>query len=40
MRVKNVEENKIEELINQLVNNFSVKDDELAKVMELNKKFK
>jgi len=40
MRAKNIEENKIEELINQLINNFSVKEDELAKVMELNKKFK
>jgi large subunit ribosomal protein L24 len=40
MKAKNVEENKIEELINQLVNNFSVKDDELAKVIDLNKKLK
>jgi large subunit ribosomal protein L24 len=40
MRAKNIEENKIEELISQLINNFSVKEDELAKVMELNKKFK
>jgi hypothetical protein len=40
MKAKNIEENKIEELINQLINNFSVKEDELAKVMELNKKFK
>jgi len=40
MKSKNIEENKIEELVNQLVNNFSVKEDELAKVTELNKKFK
>ncbi|MFZ8801083.1 MAG: 50S ribosomal protein L24 [Candidatus Nanopusillus sp.] len=40
MRTKNIEENKIEELINQLINNFSLKEDELAKVMEMNKKFK
>jgi large subunit ribosomal protein L24 len=40
MKAKNIEENKIEELVNQLVNNFSVKEDELAKVIELNKKFK
>jgi len=40
MKAKNIEESKIEELINQLLNNFSIKEDELAKVMELNKKFK
>ncbi len=40
MKAKNIEESKIEVLINQLLNNFSIKEDELAKVMELNKKFK
>jgi large subunit ribosomal protein L24 len=36
MNSKNVPEDKI----NELINNFSVKDEELAKVMEINKKFK
>ena len=36
MKSKNVPEEKI----NDLINNFSVKDEELAKVMEINKKFK
>ncbi|MGC9079300.1 MAG: 50S ribosomal protein L24 [Nanopusillaceae archaeon] len=36
MKSKNVPEEKI----NELINNFSVKDEELAKVMEINEKFK
>ncbi|BFI73224.1 LSU ribosomal protein L26e (L24p) [Nanoarchaeota archaeon] len=36
MKSKNIPEEKL----NDIINNFSVKDDELAKVMEINKKLK